>query len=167
MNKQILDVVASVSMEKGVDKTIIFQALEEAIASATKKLVDDEAIIDVAIDTTTGEYKTYRKWDIVKEIDESEVFQVLESDLDGYEVDEAIASKEIENIDFGRISAQAAKQVIIQKVREAERTKITSKYENLIGHVVLGQIKRINKDVKSTSINSIEDIESNFNGIKK
>ena len=99
MNKQILDVVASVSMEKGVDKTIIFQALEEAIASATKKLVDDEANIDVVIDTTTGEYKTYRKWDIVKEIDESEVFQVLESDLDGYEVDEAIASKEIENID--------------------------------------------------------------------
>ncbi len=83
MNKQILDVVASVSMEKGVDKTIIFQALEEAIASATKKLVDDEANIDVVIDTTTGEYKTYRKWDIVKEIDESEVFQVLESDLDG------------------------------------------------------------------------------------
>ena len=146
MNKQILDVVASVSMEKGVDKTIIFQALEEAIASATKKLVDDEANIDVVIDTTTGEYKTYRKWDIVKEIDESEVFQVLESDLDGYEVDEAIASKEIENIDFGRISAQAAKQVIIQKVREAERSKITKKYENLVGEVISGQVKRINRD---------------------
>ena len=85
MNKQILDVVASVSMEKGVDKIIIFQALEEAIASATKKLVDDEANIDVVINTTTGEYKTYRKWDIVKEIDESEVFQILESELDGYE----------------------------------------------------------------------------------
>ena len=62
---------------------------EMSIASATKKLVDDEANIDVVIDTTTGEYKTYRKWDIVKEIDESEEFQVLESDLDGYEVDEA------------------------------------------------------------------------------
>ena len=146
MNKQILDVVASVSIEKGVDKTIIFQALEEAIASATKKLVDDEANIDVVIDTTTGEYKTYRKWDIVKEIDESEVFQVLESDLDGYEVDEATASKEIENIDFGRISAQAAKQVIIQKVREAERSKITKKYENLVGEVISGQVKRINRD---------------------
>ena len=102
--------------------------------------------IDVVINTTTGEYKTYRKWDIVKEIDESEVFQVLESDLDGYEVDEAIASKEIENIDFGRISAQAAKQVIIQKVREAERSKITKKYENLVGEVISGQVKRINRD---------------------
>ena len=127
MNKQILDVVASVSIEKGVDKTIIFQALEEAIASATKKLVDDEANIVVVIDKTTGEYKTYRKWDIVKEIDESEVFQILESELDGYEVEEDTATKEIENIDFGRISAQAAKQVIIQKVREAERSKITKK----------------------------------------
>ena len=124
MNKQILDVVASVSIEKGVDKTIIFQALEEAIASATKKLVDDEANIVVVIDKTTGEYKTYRKWDIVKEIDESEVFQILESELDGYEVEEDTATKEIENIDFGRISAQAAKQVIIQKVREAERLSL-------------------------------------------
>ena len=127
MNKQILDVVASVSIEKGVDKTIIFQALEEAIASATKKLVDDEANIVVVIDKATGEYKTYRKWDIVKEIDESEIFQILESELDGYEVEEDTATKEIENIDFGRISAQAAKQVIIQKVREAERSKITKK----------------------------------------
>ena len=93
MNKQILDVVASVSIEKGVDKTIIFQALEEAIASATKKLVDDEANIVVVIDKTTGEYKTYRKWDIVKEIDESEVFQILESELDGYEVEEDTATK--------------------------------------------------------------------------
>ena len=99
MNKQILDVVASVSIEKGVDKTIIFQALEEAIASATKKLVDDEANIVVVIDKATGEYKTYRKWDIVKEIDESEVFQILESELDGYEVEEDTATKEIENID--------------------------------------------------------------------
>ena len=124
MNKQILDVVASVSIEKGVDKTIIFQALEEAIASATKKLVDDEANIVVVIDKTTGEYKTYRKWDIVKEIDESEVFQILESELDGYEVEEDTATKEIENIDFGRISAQAAKQVIIQKVRAVSYTHL-------------------------------------------
>ena len=66
MNKQILDVVASVSMEKGVDKTIIFQALEEAISSATKKLVDDEANIDVVIDKSTGEYKTFRSGILLK-----------------------------------------------------------------------------------------------------
>ena len=138
MDKQILEVVASVSMEKGVDKTIIFQALEEAIASATKKLVDDEANIEVVIDRETGEYKTFRHWDVVNEVDESEVFQILESDLDGHEVQDSVAKKEIENIDFGRISAQAAKQVIIQKVREAERSKITQKYESLVGEVISG-----------------------------
>ncbi len=146
MDKQILEVVASVSMEKGVDKTIIFQALEEAISSATKKLVDDEANIEVVIDRETGEYKTFRHWDVVNEVDESEVFQILESDLDGHEVQDSVAKKEIENIDFGRISAQAAKQVIIQKVREAERSKITQKYESLVGEVISGQVKRINRD---------------------
>ena len=79
-------------------------------------------------------------------MDESEVFQILESDLDGHEVQDSVAKKEIENIDFGRISAQAAKQVIIQKVREAERSKITQKYESLVGEVISGQVKRINRD---------------------
>ena len=88
MNKQILEVVASVSMEKGVEKDIIFQALEEAISSATKKLVDDEAIIDVTIDRNTGEYETFRKWNIVDEIDESDVFQILSSELSDHAVEE-------------------------------------------------------------------------------
>ena len=146
MNKQILEVVASVSMEKGVEKDIIFQALEEAISSATKKLVDDEAIIDVIIDRNTGEYETFRKWNIVDEIDESDVFQILSSELSDHAVEEDLATKKIDNIDFGRISAQAAKQVIIQKVREAERSKITAKYESLVGEVISGQVKRINRD---------------------
>ena len=146
MNKQILEVVASVSMEKGVEKDIIFQALEEAISSATKKLVDDEAIIDVIIDRNTGEYETFRKWNIVDEIDESDVFQILSSELSDHAVEEDLATKKIDNIDFGRISAQAAKQVIIQKVREAERSKITAKYESLVGEVISGQVKRITRD---------------------
>ena len=146
MNKQILEVVASVSMEKGVEKDIIFQALEEAISSATKKLVDDEAIIDVTIDRNTGEYETFRKWNIVDEIDESDVFQILSNELSDHAVEEDLATKKIDNIDFGRISAQAAKQVIIQKVREAERSKITAKYESLVGEVISGQVKRINRD---------------------
>tara|TARA_Y100001935_G_scaffold170234_1_gene140458 strand:- start:95 stop:1558 length:1464 start_codon:yes stop_codon:yes gene_type:complete len=146
MNKQILEVVASVSMEKGVEKDIIFQALEEAISSATKKLIDDEAIIEVVIDKNTGEYETFRKWNIVEEVNESDVFQILSTDLSDHIVESELASKKIDNIDFGRISAQAAKQVIIQKVREAERSKITKKYESLVGEVVSGQVKRINKD---------------------
>jgi len=153
MNKEILEVVNSVSMEKGVDKEIIFEALEEAISSATKKLIDDEADISVIIDRDTGGYKTFRNWTIIvhQEDVEDEVFEISEeavaADKEGWnKVEDGIATKEIENIDFGRISAQAAKQVIIQKVREAERSKITKKYESLLGQVISGQVKRINRD---------------------
>ena len=145
MNKEILEVVASVSMEKGVDKEIIFEALEEAIASASKKLLDDEALVNVVIDRNTGDYNTFRAWEIVDEV-MNEVNEITEADVDKQEIVEGFAKVEIENIDFGRISAQAAKQVIIQKVREAERSKITAKYEGLVGQVISGQIKRINRD---------------------
>ena len=153
MNKEILEVVNSVSMEKGVDKEIIFEALEEAISSATKKVTEDEADIRVIIDRDTGGYKTFRNWTIVLHQDdvEDEVFEISEAaiaaDEEGWnKVEDGKATKMIENIDFGRISAQAAKQVIIQKVREAERSKITEKYESLIGQVISGQVKRINRD---------------------
>ena len=145
MNKEILEVVASVSMEKGVDKEIIFEALEEAIASASKKLLDDEAIVNVVIDRKTGDYNTFRAWEIVNEV-MNEVNEITEADVDKQEIVDGFAKVEIENIDFGRISAQAAKQVIIQKVREAERSKITAKYEGLVGQVISGQVKRINRD---------------------
>ena len=145
MNNEILEVVASVSMEKGVDKEIIFEALEEAIASASKKLLDDEALVNVVIDRNTGDYNTFRAWEIVDEV-MNEVNEITEADVDKQEIVEGFAKVEIENIDFGRISAQAAKQVIIQKVREAERSKITAKYEGLVGQVISGQVKRINRD---------------------
>ena len=146
MNKQILEVVSAVSIEKDVDKEIIFEALEEAISSATKKLIGEMSLVNVKINRDTGDYETFREWDIVDEDElEDESFQILKANAKDKD-DNGKVSKKIDNIDFGRISAQAAKKVIIQKVREAERTKITSKYENLIGQVVLGQIKRINKD---------------------
>jgi len=145
MNKEILEVVASVSMEKGVDKEIIFEALEEAIASASKKLLDDEALVNVVIDRKTGDYNTFRAWEIVDGV-MNEVNEITEADVDKQEIVDGFAKVEIENIDFGRISAQAAKQVIIQKVREAERSKITAKYEGLVGQVISGQVKRINRD---------------------
>ena len=145
MNKEILEVVASVSMEKGVDKEIIFEALEEAIASASKKLLDDEALVNVVIDRKTGDYNTFRAWEIVDEVI-NEVNEITEAGVDKQEIVDGFAKVEIENIDFGRISAQAAKQVIIQKVREAERSKITAKYEGLVGQVISGQVKRINRD---------------------
>ena len=146
MNNQILEVVDSVSMEKGVDKSIIFEALEEAIASATKKLLGESSEIKVNIDKTTGEYLTFRYWQLSPSEDEDEGIELLPEDISDYETVDGLARKQIENIDFGRISAQAAKQVIIQKVREAERSKITQKYESLVGQVISGQVKRINRD---------------------
>ena len=146
MNNQILEVVDSVSMEKGVDKSIIFEALEEAIASATKKLLGESSEIKVNIDKTTGEYVTFRYWQLSPSEDEDEKIELLPEDVSDYETVDGLARKQIENIDFGRISAQAAKQVIIQKVREAERSKITQKYESLVGQVISGQVKRINRD---------------------
>src|SRR6056300_939493 len=146
MNNQILEVVDSVSMEKGVDKSIIFEALEEAIASATKKLLGESSEIKVNIDKTTGEYVTFRYWQLSPSEDEDEGIELLPEDISDYETVDDLARKQIENIDFGRISAQAAKQVIIQKVREAERSKITQKYESLVGQVISGQVKRINRD---------------------
>ena len=146
MDSKILDVVSTVSVEKDVDKNIIFEALEEALSSATKKLVGEDSLIAVEINQSTGEYKTFRLWEITDEEDLDSSFQIGKEDLDGYVVEEGFAKKIIENIDFGRISAQAAKQVIIQKVREAERSKITSKYEALVGKVISGLVKRINRD---------------------
>ena len=126
MNKQILEVVSAVSIEKDVDKEIIFEALEEAISSATKKLIGEMSLVNVKINRDTGDYETFREWDIVDEDElEDESFQILKANAKDKD-DNGKVSKKIDNIDFGRISAQAAKQVIIQKVREAERTKILS-----------------------------------------
>ena len=100
MNKEILEVVASVSMEKGVDKEIIFEALEEAIASASKKLLDDEALVNVVIDRKTGDYNTFRAWEIVDEV-MNEVNEIIEADVDKQEIVDGFAKVEIENIDFG------------------------------------------------------------------
>ena len=102
-------------------------------------------LVNVVIDQKTGDYNTYRAWEVVDEVI-NEVNEITEADIDKQEIIDGFAKIEIENIDFGRISAQAAKQVIIQKVREAERSKITAKYEGLVGQVISGQVKRINRD---------------------
>ena len=109
MNKQILEVVSAVSIEKDVDKEIIFEALEEAISSATKKLIGEMSLVNVKINRDTGDYETFREWDIVDEDElEDESFQILKKNAKDKD-DNGKVSKKIDNIDFGRISAQAAK----------------------------------------------------------
>lgn len=152
MNKEILLVVEAVSNEKGVEKDVIFEAIELALATATKKRYEDEenADIFVNIDRKTGEYETFRRWMIV----DNESVPALGTDLTYEEAQEINPDlnpgdeyvEEVESIAFGRIGAQAAKQIIVQKVREAEREKIVDSYRDKMGELVNGTVKKVTRD---------------------
>ena len=152
MNKEMLTVVEAVSNEKGVSKEVIFEAIELALAAAATKRYDDEGEVDifVNIDRLTGGYETFRRWKVVGDDvvpglgDELTLEEAAEFDKnlvagDTYET-------KIDNEDFGRISAQAAKQIIVQKVREAERAKLVEIYRDRIGEMIHGTIKKVTRD---------------------
>ena len=152
MNKEILLVVDAVSNEKGVEKEIIFEAIEAALASATRKKNGGEIDVRVAIDRKTGDYETFRRWRVVDDAETS----VLENPITEITLSAARAEDpniqvdgfiedEIESISFGRIAAQTAKQVIVQKVREAERAKVVEAYEGRVGELVTGIVKRADR----------------------
>ncbi|AHK78586.1 transcription elongation factor NusA [Ectothiorhodospira haloalkaliphila] len=148
MSKEILLVVDAVSNEKGVDKSVIFEAIESALASATRKKHGGEIDVRVSIHRETGDYETYRRWCVVDDEDpefESPERQILYSyaiqDHPDIQVGEYI-EKPIESVEFGRIAAQTAKQVIVQKVREAERAKVVDEFQDRVGELVMGTVKR-------------------------
>ncbi len=150
MSKEILLVVESVSTEKGVPPEVIFEAMETALATATKKRYEYEIDIRVAIDRATGEYDTFRRWTVVADEDFSIPGAHLTLD-EGQERDESaelgqVFEDPIESIAFGRIAAQTAKQVIVQKVREAERRQMVDSYRDKLGELVNGTIKKVNRD---------------------
>ncbi len=150
MSKEILLVVEAVSNEKDVSKAVIFEAIEVALATATKKRYDEEAEIRVVIDRTTGDYETYRTWKVVAD----DQLALLGTELtleEAHEIDPALVAEDIfeqqvESIGFGRIAAQTAKQVIVQKVREAERAKVVEEYQDRTGELVSGQVKKVTRD---------------------
>src|SRR5262245_31319913 len=123
MNKEILLVAEAVSNEKGVPRGIIFEAIEQALATATKKRYDEEADIQVTIDRMSGDYTTVRRWKVVA--DDQVALLGTEFTLEeAHEKNSALKAgdvyeEQVENVEFGRIAAQTAKQVIVQKVREA------------------------------------------------
>ena len=151
MSKEILLVVESVSNEKGVPQEIIFEALELALATATKKRYADEVELRVAIDRESGEYDTFRRWRVLADDEESEM---AEAELTLQEVADRnlnIAVGEfyeepVESIEYGRIAAQTAKQVVVQKVREAERAQVVDAYRDRVGELVNGQVKKVTRD---------------------
>lgn len=156
MSKEILTVVELLSHEKGVSEEVIFEALETALATATKKRYAEDAEFRVAIDRDTGDYETFRRWLVIdpnRELEEDE-FPNPDAELTPEEAAEKDASLEIgdyfeipvESVEFGRIAAQAARQVLTQKVREAERQQVLEKYLPRVGQLVSGSVKRTTRE---------------------
>ena len=150
MQNEILLVAESVSGEKGLSREIIFEAIESALATATKRRYKEPSNIRVHIDKNTGNYETYRFWEVVLEEDfEDSGLHLLLNEAK--EKDESLElgsriEEKIKNIEFGRIAAQAAKQVIVQKVREAERAKVVDQYRSVLGELVNGTVKKVTRE---------------------
>ncbi|KKN15390.1 hypothetical protein LCGC14_0986600, partial [marine sediment metagenome] len=148
-NKEILLVVDAMSNEKGVSKEVIFQAIEAALAMATRKKYDMELDAHVKIDRVTGEYETFRQWLIVEDEEyESEALEITIEDAQEKQSDAVLGEyirEPMESVEFGRIAAQTAKQVIVQKVREAERAQVVEQYREKVGQMIHGTVKRVDR----------------------
>ena len=148
--KEILQVVDVVSNEKDLPADVIFQTVEAALAAAYRKISGEDILVRVRINQATGDYEAFRQWMVVPD-DQEEVAETREVRLSdprssglGRQVGEAI-EEPLEKVEFGRIATQTAKQVLVQKVKEAEREKVAAAYQSRIGQLVVGQVKRIDK----------------------
>ncbi|MFT5481902.1 MAG: N utilization substance protein A [Halieaceae bacterium] len=163
MNKEILLVAEAVSNEKGVAEEIIFEAIELALATAAKKRYDEDSDIEVIIDREDGSYVTTRRWLVVAD-DEMALLGTQFTTEEAAEVDVKlqigdIHEEQIENVEFGRIAAQTAKQVIVQRVREAERAQVIEEYKSRLGELISGTVKKVTRD------NVIVDLGNNAEGL--
>ncbi len=150
MNRELLMLVDAISREKSVDREVVFGAVELALASATKKLYQGEVDIRVAIDRESGIYETFRRWHVVPneaglQLPDAEIllFEAQEQIAD-IEVDDYI-EEGIESVPIGRIGAQAAKQVILQKIRDAEREQLLNDFLSRGEKIFVGTVKRLDK----------------------
>ena len=149
MSREILLLVDALSREKSVDKEVVFESLESALASATKKRFSDEADVRVSIDRNTGEYESFRRWEVM----DDETFETPDMHIKLEEAQKRnpdiqlgeFIEEPLESIDFGRIGAQAAKQVIFQKIRDAEREQVLSDFLERKEHLVSGTVKRLER----------------------
>jgi N utilization substance protein A len=161
MQNEILMMADAVSREKGLKKDDVFSAIEAALATATRKRnpLDIDARVD--IDRDTGAYTTYRVWEVISDDEEVEFpdkqipFSTAQEDYPEIEVGDVIED-EMEAVEFGRIAAQAAKQVIMQKVREAEREMIVNEFEPRKGEMITGIVKRMERGDAIVEISGAE-----------
>ena len=149
MSREILLLVDVLAREKNVGKEIVFGALELALASASKKRIHDDADVRVSVDRETGDFETFRRWEVVADEDylnEDNQVPLSEAKEQDAEVEVGdFLEQSVEPVDFGRIGAQAAKQVILQKIRDAEREQILSDFLDRKEHLVTGTIKRMER----------------------
>ena len=150
MNREMLMLVDAISREKSVEREVVFGAVEAALASATKKLHGGEVDIRVAVDRETGDYETFRRWHVVAneaglQIPDAEtlLFEAQEQ-IPDIEVDDHI-EEPIDSLTIGRIGAQAAKQVILQKIRDAEREQLLNDFMSRGEKIMVGSVKRLDK----------------------
>jgi transcription termination/antitermination protein NusA len=151
MSKEILMVADAVSNEKGVAREVIFEAIESALATATKKLFDDEEVnCRVVVNRKSGQYETFRRWDVVADENfDDPAHQLTLDQAQAKKPDITVGEvweEKIENAAFGRIAAQTAKQVIVQKVREAERDLVVAEYRDKMGKLVSGTVKKVTRE---------------------
>lgn len=148
MNKEILAVVEAVSNEKALSRDKIFEALESALATATKKKNGQDIDVVVKIDHKTGDYDTFRLWTVVNEV--SQPLREITLEAAQYEDPSKKlgdhVEEQIDSIAFDRITTQTAKQVIVQKVREAERAMVIDMFRSRVGEIVTGIVKKTNRD---------------------
>ncbi|MEO6277073.1 transcription termination factor NusA [Roseateles sp.] len=150
MNREMLMLVDAISREKSVERDVVFGAVEAALASATKKIYGAEADIRVSVDRDSGEYETFRRWHVVPneaglQIADAEIllFEAQEQ-ISDIEVDDHI-EEPVESLPIGRIGAQAAKQVILQKIRDAEREQLLNDFMSRGERIFVGTVKRLDK----------------------
>ncbi|GAA0503360.1 transcription termination factor NusA [Tatumella terrea] len=148
MNKEILAVVEAVSNEKSLPREKIFEALESALATATKKKYEQEIDVRVCIDRKSGDFDTFRRWLVVEEVTQP----TREITLDAAKFEDEnlnpgdFVEDQIESVTFDRITTQTAKQVIVQKVREAERAMVVDQFREQEGEIITGVVKKVNRD---------------------
>ena len=160
MSRDVLLLVDALSREKNVDKEVVFAALESALASASKKQFEDEADVRVAINRNTGEFESFRCWEVM----DDETFETPDLHIKLEEAQKRNANiqlgefveEPLESIDFGRIGAQAAKQVIFQKIRDAEREQILADFMDRKEHLVSGTVKRLERGSAIIEFGKIE-----------
>ncbi len=156
MNKEILAVVEAVSNEKSLPREKIFEALESALATATKKKYEQEIDVRVEIDRKSGDFDTFRRWVIVEEVTQPTKEITLEAarfEDESLNVGDYVEDQ-IESVTFDRITTQTAKQVIVQKVREAERALVVDQFRDQEGEIITGVVKKVNRDSISLEIKS-------------